>query len=373
MVVTAVAIGLLISYAFLIAYYCYHWWQLPIVSLNQNVTSISVSVVIAARNEALHLPALLQSLQAQDYPAVLFEVIIIDDHSTDDTGAVFNQFKKDNFQMLLVDTAAASSSKKKAIAFGVSQAKGDLIVITDADCVVPPGWIRSIVGCQQQHSAQFVAAPVMFAPVKGWLGVFQALDFMVLQGITAASVYARFHSMANGANLAYTQSAFHKVNGFEGIDQVASGDDMLLMYKIWKQYPDGIAYLKSREAIVQTPPMPNWKAFIQQRKRWASKTLYYDDKKVLAVATLVYFVNVWALVLLGAGFFDKAFFSFALYYILIKLLIEFPFVISVSFFYKQQKLLAWFPFFQPLHILYTVSVGVLSQMRSYEWKGRRTK
>jgi cellulose synthase/poly-beta-1,6-N-acetylglucosamine synthase-like glycosyltransferase len=355
------------------AYYCYHWWQLPEFELDKNLKPIQVSVVIAARNEAAHLPVLLQSLKAQDYPAGLFEVIIIDDHSTDDTAAVFDQYKKDNFQILLADTAAALSSKKKAIAFGVSRAKGDLIVITDADCVVPPGWIRSIVGCQQQHSAQFVAAPVMFAPVKGWLGVFQALDFMVLQGITAASVHARFHSMANGANLAYTQSAFHKVNGFEGIDQVASGDDMLLMYKIWKQYPDGIAYLKSREAIVQTQPMPNWKAFIQQRKRWASKTLYYDDKKVIAVAALVYFVNVWALVLLGIGFFDKAFFSFALYYVLVKLLIEFPFVISVSLFYKQQKLLAWFPFFQPLHILYTVSVGVLSQMRSYEWKGRRTK
>jgi cellulose synthase/poly-beta-1,6-N-acetylglucosamine synthase-like glycosyltransferase len=202
--------------------------------------------------------------------------------------------------------------------------------------------------------------------------VFQALDFMVLQGITAASVSSRFHSMANGANLAYTKVAFANVNGFEGIDRVASGDDMLLMYKIWKQGSEGVVYLKSKTAIVSTQPMATWGAFFQQRRRWASKTFYYDDKRVLAVAAFVYLFNVWCVVLLVAGLINDSHIWLLWVFLLIKFIIEFPFVFSVSRFYDEKALMLYFPFFQPLHILYTVSVGLWSQWGSYKWKGRKT-
>ena len=112
--------------------------------------------------------------------------------------------------------------------------------------------------------------------------VFQAMDFMVLQGITGASVYKNTLSMCNGANLAYEKKAFFEVDGFEGIDQIASGDDMLLMHKITKNYPDKIQYLKSKEAIVQHKPMKTWKEFFNQRIRWASKATYYDDKRIFS-------------------------------------------------------------------------------------------
>lgn len=365
-------IFLLGLYGMLLLFYLYHWKKAAVYQPSQPTSAPFLSVVIAARNEEDSLPLLIASLQRQDYPHEAFEVIIVNDHSTDGT-ALLAATLPPNFRMILPEGRAEASSKKKAIASAVRHAKGELIVVTDADCTVPPQWLSTIAAFYQQTGAQFIAAPVKFIHNHSLLQVFQALDFLVLQGITAASVSARFHSMANGANLAYTKEAYTKVNGFEGIDAVASGDDMLLMYKIWQQHPDQVLYLKSNAAIATTTPMSTWGQFINQRRRWASKTLYYDDKKVMGVAALVYGVNLWCAVLLVASLSDRTYGWLLAAYLVGKLVLELPFVYSVTRFYNEQKLLWYFPLFQPLHILYTISVGILSQWGAYEWKGRRTK
>ncbi|MEI9910003.1 MAG: hypothetical protein WDO71_10205 [Bacteroidota bacterium] len=157
------------------------------------------------------------------------------------------------------------------------------------------------------------------------------------------------------------------------MDHIASGDDMLLMHKIWKQYPDGVHYLKSDEAIVSTQPMTTWKAFLHQRIRWASKAKQYDDKRILPVLVLVYFFNLSFLVLLAAGFEDHRYWLCALILWLLKTLVEFPFFRSLSIFFNKQWALKWFFFFQPLHIFYTVISGLFGQFGKYEWKGRKVK
>ena len=364
-------IFLLGFYGALLLYYLYHWEKAGIYEPLPLHKFPFVSVVIAARNEEHTLPRLIESLKEQDYPDNAFEVIIVNDHSTDNT-ALLSSTLPLGFRMVTPPEAAEASSKKKAMACGVQEARGEVIVVTDADCIVPPQWLSTIAAFQQETGAQFIAAPVKFTHDNSLLQVFQALDFLVLQGITAASVSARFHSMANGANLAYTREAYTKVNGFEGIDAIASGDDMLLMYKIWQQHPGQVLYLKSKDAIVNTAPMPSWRAFINQRRRWASKTLHYQDKKVMAVAALVYGVNVWFLVLLIASLINGAYGWLLLGSLMGKLILELPFVYSIARFYQEQKLLWYFPLFQSLHILYTVSVGFLSQLGAYEWKGRKT-
>ncbi len=115
---------------------------------------------------------------------------------------------------------------------------------------------------------------------------------MSLQGITAASVNKGFHSMCNGANLAYKKSMFQQVKGFAGIDNIASGDDMLLMHKIYKQDAAGVKFLLSQQVIVQTEAMKDWKSFFNQRIRWASKADSYQDKRIFWVLALVYCLNL---------------------------------------------------------------------------------
>ncbi len=373
MVLILVVIFFFFLYACLIFYYWYHWNQLPSFETREHGNNLFISVVIAARNEENNLPQLLKAITAQTHPKHLFEVIIVDDFSTDNTLKNIQPFINAFVRVIHPASDKNSSSKKKAIEAGVMAAKGELIVITDADCLPGPEWLQTITNFSTGKNAVFIAAPVKFAYEASALQIFQALDFMVLQGITAASVFANFHSMCNGANLAYTKQAFLEVNGFEGIDKISSGDDMLLMYKIWKKHPQSVQYLKSKKAIVSTQPMLTWKDFFMQRRRWASKTIYYDDKRVLATLAFVYLFNLLFIVLLVASFFNPFYWWMVLGYWILKTLIEMLFVASVAKFYYEKKLLFYFPFFQPLHIFYTVGVGLLSQFGKYEWKGRRLK
>jgi cellulose synthase/poly-beta-1,6-N-acetylglucosamine synthase-like glycosyltransferase len=181
------------------------------------------------------------------------------------------------------------------------------------------------------------------------------------------------HSMCNGANLAYLRSAFFEVDGFKGIDKLASGDDMLLMYKIWQNHPHRVHYLKNKEAIVETEPMHSWKDFFAQRLRWSSKATYYQDWRITGVLFFVYLFNCLFLILIITAFFDVYYWWVLLFYLIGKILIELPFVYSVAKFYEQQRLVVFFPLLQPLHILYTIITGFVSQLGSYQWKGRKTK
>ena len=362
----------LLLYALLIFYYFYHWLHIKTYS-SEGSNATFISIIVAARNEERHIERLLQSLEGQSYPKHLYEIIVVDDFSTDRTKELAQNFSGSDIKIIQPGISAEKSSKKKAIEAGIQVARGELIVITDADCYLQRGWLQTIGAYQHKTDAVFIAAPVKLRAGVSLVSVFQSLDFITLQGITAASVQANFHSMCNGANLAYRRDAFFEAGGFAGIDKIASGDDMLLMYKIWKKYPSKVFYLKSSEAIVETEPMATWKDFFSQRIRWSSKATYYQDKRVMLVLAFVYFFNCLFFVLLAAFCFDVFYGWVLLFYLVAKLFIEFPFVFSVARFYKEQKLMAYFPLLQPLHILYTVVIGLVSQFGKYEWKGRKTK
>lgn len=177
--------------------------------------------------------------------------------------------------------------------------------------------------------------------------------------------------MCNGANLAYERDAFFEVRGFEGIDTIPTGDDMLLMHKIYGQHPEKVFYLKSPAVIVETEPALSWPAFFHQRIRWASKADKYQDKRIIAVLTMVYALNLFFLVLAIASFWKNTWLFFFVILLLAKILIEFPFVQSVARFFGRQRLMWYFPFLQPIHILYTIIAGWLGRFGSYKWKGRR--
>jgi len=372
MILLAICTIFLVPYAALIFYYRKGWTMATPETAPANTDGVSLSVVIAARNEEDNIGHLLHALAQQSLSPELFEIIIVDDHSTDDTRAIVLQSKLP-VRLLTSAADAGRSSKKKAIETGVHAATGELIVTTDADCLPGPHWLRSLYYCYARTGANFIAAPVKFLHDDSMLQRFQALDFMTLQGITAASVRLQFHTMCNGANLAYRRQRFLDVRGFEGIDRVPTGDDMLLMHKIWKLAPERVVYLREPEAVMATQPAATWKEFINQRKRWASKTFVYDDRRIPAVLIFVYLLNLLFPVLLITAFWHPYIWLMALGFLVVKTLIEIPFVSAVARFYGERRLMRYFFFFQPLHILYTVSVGLLSQLRGYEWKGRRTK
>jgi poly-beta-1,6-N-acetyl-D-glucosamine synthase len=363
-------IVLFVVYSIVLTRYWLVWRRIPdFIPASDPKTTISV--IIPARNEEENIGALLHALHEQTYPSTLFEVIVIDDHSTDETATLVRQFR--GVKLLRLQEDGINSYKKKAIETGIAASTGELIVTTDADCIPRPHWLEHIAALKEEKDSVFIAAPVVFQCNSSVLQMFQAMDFMVLQGITGAAVHKNIHSMCNGANLAYTREAFDHVGGFSGIDQIASGDDMLLMHKIWKQYPQQVHYLKSHDAIVSTQPMKTWKEFFNQRKRWASKAAKYDDKRLFEVLLLVYFVNLSFLVLLIAGFWNYTYWIALGAAWALKTIVELPFFISLARFFNKTWAIKLFFFFQPLHIAYTILSGFLGQLGKYEWKGRRTK
>ena len=383
MLLISITIVLFIPYVWLMLYYRKSWKAIPAFEIPENANHYLpfISIIIAARNEEKNIGKCIQSIIAQTYPSDRFEIIITDDHSTDQTVSVVESFQKENIRVLhladFVFGQKLNSYKKKSIDTALQFAKGELIVTTDADCIAPKKWLETLAHFYKQKSPVFVALPVNFGDsstsdslFKKLFKVFQSLDFMTLQGITGASVFKKVHAMCNGANLAYKKDVFFKVGGFEGIDELASGDDMLLMQKIQARYPDEIAFLKSKEAIVNTQPAETIKDFMNQRIRWASKAGYYTDKKITAVLLLVYLLNAWLLILGICSFFNLNAFYLFLVSLLIKTLAEILFLFPVARFFEKQKQLWWFLPAQPFHILYTVIAGWLGQFGGYQWKGR---
>lgn len=378
MIIIFISAILFTIYGSLITYYRQNWLNCKEYFAENEVNNhVFLSIIIPARNEEKNIGACIQSILAQTYPSHLFEVIVIDDFSEDDTIRAALNSEADNVKVIALKDVIAdrgiNSYKKKAIEIGISHAKGELIITTDADCIVPLRWLETISSFYNRYNPVFICAPVAFNSKKNFLSIFQSLDFMTLQGITGATVNTQFHSMCNGANLAYEKKAFYDVGGFTGIDTLASGDDMLLMHKISQKFPGRILYLKSPDAIVTTEAMPTIKDFINQRIRWASKTSSYSDKKIIAVLFIVYILNVWMLFLVAKGFFKHSMFSVFFLLMLAKVLIELFFLYPVAFFFKSKNLLWWFLLAEPFHILYTIIAGWLGTFGSYKWKGRKVK
>lgn len=356
---------LLVAYCLLVDFYRRAWNSIPVPVLSEN-RQVKISVIVAARNEENNIAGLLEGLAQQDYPKELYEVIIVDDHSSDGTANKISSGR-------LLQLPAHLEGKKNAIALGINAAQGELIVTTDADCKVPPGWLKTIAAFYSNTGAKFIAAPVMITSSRSLLGIFQSLDFLSMQGITGASVHRKFHSMCNGANLAYPKNVFFDVNGFEEIDNIPSGDDMLLMHKIFTRYPDEIFYLKDARAIVTTAAEKSWKDFLQQRVRWASKAVHYKDKRIFYVLLLTYLVNVCFFAATIISFFNSYILGFFLLLLLAKVVIEFPFVNAVAIFFNRRDLMRYFILFEPLHILYIIISGWLGRFGSYTWKSRKIK
>lgn len=369
-----ICFALTLAYAVLMLSYKKGWDMQPTFDVGHEMPDAFISVIIPARNEEQNIKACLESILSGSYPKDKFEIIVIDDHSTDGTANVVQGFAGVQLIKLadhVTDRDKIVAFKKLALSKGIEASKGELVVTTDADCIVPKDWLRNIAAIYEQEHAVMVVAPVDFTTNGSVVENFQAIDFMSMQGITAAVHQKKMGNMSNGANLAFSREAYNKVEGYKGIDHLASGDDFLLMMKLQKEYPGRISYLKSQEAIVRTAPQPDWSSFFNQRIRWASKSGKYDDPKMTRMLMLVYLFNLSFLVIFIAGFFNVYAFGVFVAMVAWKTIVEMTYLIPVSEFFAKKKLLNTYPFLQPLHIGYIIIAGFLGMVGKYQWKGRK--
>lgn len=372
---------LALAYSLLIGQLLKMWFQCPECRLPEGwQPQTSVSIILPARDEARHIKGCLQSLLQQHYPRQLFEIIVVDDYSADETAAVVRAMASPNLRLLslaaiLGPEAAMQSSKKKALEVGIAHAHGRLIVTTDADCKAPQQWLRQIAFCYESTGAKAVAAPVLLRPVHNALERFQALDFVGTMLVTAAGNQGQLFFLANGANLAYEKTAFEAAGGFSGNEQFASGDDVFLIQKIAGRYPGQISFAKSPAAAMYSLPQTTWQGFLSQRLRWGTKNHSYDDWRITALVGLV-FLYSWLILaslfllpwypLFGTVFFLGLF--------LAKAMADYALLSIAARFFGQRKLLRGFLRSECLHILYIAIVGLLALViKKYQWKGRQVR
>ncbi|MCH8902531.1 MAG: glycosyltransferase [Bacteroidetes bacterium] len=373
LVIVVLTILLTLFYALLFTYYLFGWLTLKNSETTSGAPSTKISVIIPVRNEEESIGDCLGDLANQDYPKELFEIIVVDDHSTDDTLKVISAYQANNIKVLeFRDENVRSAFKKQAINLGIENATGDLIMTTDADCRMNEKWLSGFAGYYEQHRAKMISGPVVYKPNKSLLQKFQALDFTGLIGVGAATISNGSPQVCNGANLAYEKEAFHAVGGFEGVNKIASGDDMLLMQKIARKYPNSVRFIKNRDTIVYTTAPSTLSEFISQRQRWTSKATKLINKKVTIILGAIFVFNLAILLNTVLALFFPVLWPLLTFQIMVKFLVEFMFLSLLTYYFRNMSLLWLFLLFQPLHVLYIVFIALLGQFKQYTWKGRRT-
>lgn len=333
-----------------------------------------VTVLIAARNEAERIHLTIDDILAQDYPKSLTEIIIVDDHSTDRTSEIILSYASRGVRLIqLNEDKPLNSYKKKAIADAIAHSSGELMVCTDADCSMGPQWLSTIVNAYETEGYVMISSPVAYFEERNLFERMQTLEFYYLIGVGAAFIGNNRASNCNGANLAYQKETFYAVGGFKGIDDLASGDDELLLQKVAAQYPGKIGFLKNEKAVVYTHAKHTLDEFLQQRRRWASKSVKYKDKKVTAMTIGIWLFNVSMLLNALLSFFDAYFLKLFIIQFALKYLFEFVYLLPIARFFKRTGLIALLILLIPVHIVYFVYVGLMGNSRKYVWKGRTVR
>ena len=364
---------LTLIYVFVVATFIIGWIKIKSYHKTHKVPTTLVSIIVAARNEEDKIGKTIDDILAQSYQKELFELIVIDDHSTDQTATIVKSYPEVVLIQLNEDKAL-NSYKKMAIQTAIGQAKGDLIVTTDADCRMGAEWLATIVNYYETTGCKMISSPVAYFEEKSFFEQAQALEFSYLIGLGASTIGNKNPSTCNGANLAYEKKAFFEVGGFKGIDDLASGDDELLLHKMSAIYGDKIGFLKNKAAIVYTHAKATMGEFIQQRKRWASKSTRYKDKSVIILGVSVWLFNLSIILnALLAVFFPTQTLPFLAFQLVSKLLVEFVFLNNMMSFFKRKALLWWLPLLNALHIIYIVYIGIAGNSGKYNWKGRMVK
>lgn len=328
----------------------------------------SFTIIVPFRNEKENLPILLESFSKLNYPTNLFEVILVDDSSNERF-----QLSIVNYQLSIIDNIRVSNSPKKdAITTAMQHVKADWVITTDADCIVPENWLLTFDNYIQQNKVSMLAGAVTYQCENSFLDHFQQLDLTSLQGATIGSFGLNKGFMCNGANFAYTKAFFESLNGFEGNDKIASGDDVFLLQKAILKFPEKVYYLKAEEAIVTTKPTENWTSLFHQRVRWAAKTSSYNSTFGKFLGLIVFFGNLSFVI----GFFSLllGICSYPIFVIFTfsKISVDFILLSITNRFLAKTRIKSlllsslWYPFFSS-------TVALYSLFGSYKWKGRQFK
>lgn len=332
--------------------------------------STKVSVLIAARNEAKHITRCLEHLKNQSYPPHLYQIILIDDHSSDATlqKARFLDFE----QLDILQLSKSEMGKKQALKKGLEHSKGELIITTDADAWVGQDWIKLYASVYELKKVKFITGPVLIEGTDEILSDFQTLDMLGSNLFTAGGIFRKWYYSANGANLAYDSKTFMSLGGYSKLE-LASGDDMFAIQQMSSDDPSCIYYLKNKNAAVKTDAVCNWRDLMKQRKRWATKSQAYKDhilQGVLVLISLLIFSIIFNIILGLIAF--QALLKVGIFQLIAKGIFDYLLLKKSSEYFNQPFSIVKFINAFIVHIGNVILSAFWAIFKGrYEWKGRK--
>lgn len=378
MIALVIMYGVMISYILLIGTLSYGARKVSNFTPSAAAPKQGFSVLIPFRNEAQNLSKLLESIAHLDYPTSLYEVILVNDDSTDDSVACIASFIKTHPKLnikILESIRVSDSPKKDAIQTAITTAAHSWIVTTDADCLIPQLWLKVLNAFIQENDCKLVAGPVTL-PFKtiSFLHVFEQMDTLSLAGATIGGFGIGHPFLCNGAHLAYEKEAFITVGGFRGNNHIASGDDHFMLEKFNITFPHQVHYLKSQEAIIVTHFQESWTSFIRQRKRWAAKSVGYNSMFTKGVGLLILLANLTFVVGVVFAFAKANTAAFPFYILLfIKIIADAFLLYPSAVFFNKTKRLMWYPLCALGYPFVSSYIALISLKGGFTWKDRYFK
>ncbi len=353
--------------------------KLEIAASNPTSPLQKVSVLISVRNEEAILTESLTHLVQQDYPMEALEIILINDRSKDQTPVIMEEFRSKYPHLFKITTIETDNSlglspKKYALSQGIKSCTGQIILSTDADCLVPPTWVSAMASKFTENTSMVLGLTTYFQDktLSPWLMGMQSLEFFSHSLVSASLIGNQFPINANANNLAYTRVAYDKVEGFSTNSHIISGDDDFLLQKIAKSKIGVIKFSADPLSYVTTRPSTSLTQIWEQRKRWASKCSFYGAKQVTFLSTIyAYYLLIFLMIL--AGIVCPIYLKIGLVVWCLKTFMDYQVMKKGAQIFKQHNLLSWFLPTAVVHIPLIIFAVAFGSFGQFTWKGQTVK
>jgi cellulose synthase/poly-beta-1,6-N-acetylglucosamine synthase-like glycosyltransferase len=316
------------------------------------------SIIIACRNEIKNILTLLASIENKTHKQD--EVIFVDDNSSDETyNFLINYSKKHNNIKVIKNTG---KGKKLALIEASKIAQSEYLIFTDADCILNKNHCLLSAEYLSKNNSDMLLGAVDILDEKGIFNIIEKIEFASLQAVTTYTTLLNNPIMCNGANLIIRRTTYLQyINHIN--TSIASGDDMFMLHTL-KKNKAKINYLYNNNYIVKTKGTNSLKKFINQRTRWAAKSINYTDPTTILTAIIVATINIflflspYSLLLTNYPLLPTPY-SILLIFLII-FIIENIIMLPYLFKYKQYRVLKYYPIIFPimslLYPLYIITI-----------------
>jgi biofilm PGA synthesis N-glycosyltransferase PgaC len=330
----------------------------------------AISIVIPVRNEATSLSGLFHAIYHQDYPTQLMEILVVNDHSNDDSKKVFELLAADLplIKMKWIDLPDHQSGKKAALTWGIQNSLNDFIVVTDADCLPDSKWLHRLLAPFKLPEKQLSIGYVGFQDKtpETFLHAFQTYDFHAMMAVAGGVLGLGGALASSGANMAFRKNAFLEIQGYRHHEHLASGDDVFLLHAIKSRWPSGVAYCP--ESLVHTQTAPDWGTFFKQRLRWGGKATHYSRPDAILLTLLIWLANGLLTATIPVYLFGMLSIKDLMLIWVIKIAVDAAFLFATD--HHQLLKSFWYLPVALCYAPYLFLTGLFAPLLKSEWKGR---